>query len=126
MAETNTQSQHPQSAGSIVPSIFTVFVFAPVPGKEAYKLNVHLVAGLSSADAEKRITELHAKHLEGERRLITTDHLVQALNHTTRLYATDYFDQEDIAAQDLERLIKSKTTPQYIDGERVLGGYREF
>lgn len=99
-------------------SIFTVFLWRDTG--DNYILDLHLVAGFDSADAERRIKASSIEHIrqEGATCFITTDDNVS--NHydpAVRLYVNGG-TKENISKDQYLRWVQTMTRGFYLDGEK--------
>lgn len=107
------------------PKIFTVHVFRPVENN-CFRLDVHYVAGFSSADAEERIKREDGEHLEYGARFILTDAHMAAHPRSCQLYISRYAKQDAIPAHQFSAWMLSMTKPHCEDGDVVPAAFRRF
>lgn len=106
------------------PKIFTVQVFRIVDG--ARRLDVHFVAGMSSADAEARIAASHAEHLAGQC-FITTDELEDTYGTSgVRTYVTSYRSDGPISDADFAHWQRTMTRASRVEGVVHPAAFRRF
>lgn len=99
-------------------AIFTVFLWRC--NQDSYSLDLHLVAGFDSADAERRIKASSLEHIrqQGSSCFITTDDNVS--NHydpSVRLYANKN-GSENITQEQYFRWVQTMTREHHADGEK--------
>jgi copper homeostasis protein CutC len=107
------------------PMIFSVMTFRQ-NDDGTFKLDVHYVAGVSSADAETRILNCAATHLANVHRFIQTDEHMEVHPDSVRLYSTRYTNSDSMSAYELDRWISSSTTGGYCDGDHHPATFRRF
>jgi hypothetical protein len=107
------------------PGIFTVHVFRLEDGGKR-RLQVHYVAGTSSADAEARIKASNAsRHLAGQC-FITTDEHEALHGDGCKLYTTRFRNEDDIDSETLRRWARSHTRASVEDGDYHPAAFRRF
>lgn len=108
-----------------IPAIFTVYVWRIIEGKR--QLELHLVAGFNSADAESRIKETNSECLTKES-YIVTDERNQLCNYNpaVRCYVNGGSKKDDISDQEFNGWIRTMTVPQNDEGVMVPAGVRRI
>jgi hypothetical protein len=107
------------------PQIFTVHVFRPVENN-CFRLDVHYVVGLNSADAEERIKREDGQHIEHGARFILTDAHMTAHPRSCQLYTTRHRNEDAMPAHEFSDWLRRMTKPHCEEGDVVPAAFRRF
>ena len=105
------------------PNIYTVMAWR-IEGATR-RLDVHYVAGLSSADAEQRIKERNASYLHGQL-FITTDEFIEHHGGDDKLFTNRDRSQEATSEREFRQWTGRVTRPSWEDGEFYPAAFRRF
>jgi len=118
------ETERADKAEARKPAIFTVYVWRIVDGKR--QLELHLVAGFDSKDAERNIKETSADHLEGEAYITTDERNAMYHNPAVRCYVNGGTKEENISDENFKSWVRTMTRAYFEDGELVTAGVRRI
>jgi hypothetical protein len=106
----------------IQPMIFSVMQWTENVDK-TWKLDVHLVAGFDSVDAEKRFLGFERDSVRGHL-FINADPFMNSYGKSTRTYSTRYRNDDRISVEDYRRWIQRSLLDSDNDGDFYPAAFR--